>query len=245
MALNEPECEPSPSAKSTPIAGASSPNTGQMSLFITTLQNSKAQTLDPSTSSQAGSRAKISAPQARARALPASAVDYGKSTPELLAKYDPDTSSWRTSQHCFLEGLETFSETFPRSGMTRSGTAYLLPPLVRLTDGTASGLWQTPVSDDAVDRTVGKFNSRGEPKLSAEVKMWPTPGAADNRDRGNMSMPSIQRRASLGKQLNLGMVVDPTSGSLNPTWVEWLMGFPLGWTVCDPLATPSSRKSRN
>jgi hypothetical protein len=101
------------------------------------------------------------------------------------------------------------------------------------------------VSDDAVDRTVGKFNSRGEPKLSAEVKMWPTPGAADNRDRGNMSMPSIQRRASLGKQLNLGMVVDPTSGSLNPTWVEWLMGFPLGWTVCDPLATPSSRKSRN
>ena len=32
-------------------------------------------------------------------------------------------------------------------------------------------------------------------------------------------------------------------GSLNPTWVEWLMGFPLGWTVCEPSATPSSRKS--
>jgi len=22
-------------------------------------------------------------------------------------------------------------------------------------------------------------------------------------------------------------------GSLNPTWVEWLMGFPLGWTDCE------------
>jgi hypothetical protein len=30
---------------------------------------------------------------------------------------------------------------------------------------------------------------------------------------------------------------------LNPTWVEWLMGFPLGWTDCEHLATPSFRKS--
>jgi hypothetical protein len=33
-------------------------------------------------------------------------------------------------------------------------------------------------------------------------------------------------------------------GALNPTWVEWLMGFPLGWTALDVLAMPSSRKSR-
>jgi hypothetical protein len=31
-------------------------------------------------------------------------------------------------------------------------------------------MWQTPVADDAVDREKGKFNSRGEPKLSAQVK---------------------------------------------------------------------------
>jgi hypothetical protein len=23
-----------------------------------------------------------------------------------------------------------------------------------------------------------------------------------------------------------------TTGSLNPTWVEWLMGYPAGWTDC-------------
>jgi hypothetical protein len=26
-------------------------------------------------------------------------------------------------------------------------------------------------------------------------------------------------------------------GLLNPTWVEWLMGFPAGWTDCGPSAT--------
>jgi hypothetical protein len=32
-------------------------------------------------------------------------------------------------------------------------------------------------------------------------------------------------------------------GQLNPTWVEWLMGFPLGWTVLKHWVTRSSRKS--
>ena len=26
-----------------------------------------------------------------------------------------------------------------------------------------------------------------------------------------------------------------TGGKLNPTWVEWLMGWPLGWTDLKPL----------
>jgi hypothetical protein len=29
--------------------------------------------------------------------------------------------------------------------------------------------------------------------------------------------------------------VNVITGSLNPTWVEWLMGFPLGWTSLEPL----------
>jgi hypothetical protein len=33
------------------------------------------------------------------------------------------------------------------------------------------------------------------------------------------------------------------TGQLNPTWVEWLMGFPLGWTDLGPSATRSFRKS--
>lgn len=31
---------------------------------------------------------------------------------------------------------------------------------------------------------------------------------------------------------------------INPTWVEWLMGWPLGWTVCSASATGRSRSAR-
>ena len=42
-------------------------------------------------------------------------------------------------------------------------------------------MWQTPIADDAIARKKGKWNSRGEPKLSAEVLMWPTPQHRDYR----------------------------------------------------------------
>ena len=85
--------------------------------------------------------AKTSVSPERARALKAAAAAYGQSTPELLAKYDPATSSWRTSE-LYLDGaLSEFSEIWPRSGMMRSGIAYRLPPLVPHTGATGFGLW--------------------------------------------------------------------------------------------------------
>ncbi|MNW65898.1 hypothetical protein D3C74_443220 [compost metagenome] len=50
--------------------------------------------------------------------------------------------------------------------------------------------------------------------LPGAVKMWPTPQASDDRDRGNLSNPSIQRRIANRKQLNLSMVV---KGDMWPT----------------------------
>ena len=32
-------------------------------------------------------------------------------------------------------------------------------------------------------------------------------------------------------------------GIPNPTWIEWLAGFPEGWTDCEDLETPSCHKS--
>jgi DNA (cytosine-5)-methyltransferase 1 len=81
----------------------------------------------------------------------------------------------------------------------------------------------------------GGSNSRKA--LRKKMEKFPTPQASDNRDRGNMSNPSIQRRAAIGKQIMLSQSVHPTSGKLNPTWVEWLMGWPLEWTDLNPLVT--------
>jgi hypothetical protein len=41
-----------------------------------------------------------------------------------------------------------------------------------------------------------------------------------------------------GKQVTLSMCVSETIGSLNPTWVEWLMGYPSGWTDLEDSETP-------
>ena len=76
--------------------------------------------------------------------------------------------------------------------------------------------------------------------LQSFAAKFPTPQASDHRDRGNMSNPSVQRRVAIGKQISLSQSVHPTSGQLNPTWVEWLMGWPQGWTDLKPLEMDKS-----
>jgi hypothetical protein len=72
--------------------------------------------------------------------------------------------------------------------------------------------------------------------LQVAIAMLPTPQASDNRDRGNMDHPSIQRRIASGKQIGLSVEVnsikDGTSRGLKlqPNFVEWMMGYPQGWT---------------
>jgi hypothetical protein len=124
---------------------------------------------------------------------------------------------------------------------------FQLVPSAPRTGETEYGLWHTPTAHMSKEGAYPAEFTRNTPTLAAEVqirKFWPTPNAGDDRDRGNMSNPSIQRRAKLGKQLNLSMVVSEESGALNPEWVEWLMGYPIGHTDLEDSETPSSRKSQ-
>ena len=103
--------------------------------------------------------------------------------------------------------------------------------------------------------------------LNEWVQMWPTPTRAMakqganvpdgkrglpliNAVRGNTFATPTSRDWRSGKASpatharNARPLSEQIGGSLNPTWVEWLMGFPLGWTVCAAWETRSSRKSR-
>jgi hypothetical protein len=62
--------------------------------------------------------------------------------------------------------------------------------------------------------------------LSSEAKKFPTPAARDWKD-GNH--PAERARKTPPLAVHAG-------GQLNPTWVEWLMAWPLGWTDLKPLA---------
>ena len=61
-------------------------------------------------------------------------------------------------------------------------------------------------------------------------QLWPTPATQDASINGG---PSQSERNSLPLNAVVG-------GSLNPEWVEWLMGYPTGWTALEDLETPSS-----
>ena len=74
--------------------------------------------------------------------------DFGMTSPELLANYDQESQSWKTSQRCFIEGWATYSATWPRSGMTVNGIAYQLPTLAQSTTETEYSLLPTPAARD-------------------------------------------------------------------------------------------------
>ena len=80
--------------------------------------------------------------------------------------------------------------------------------------------WRTPTVDDSsnVSRQSGAFQS-----LTRSVReMLPTPTVQDASNNGG---PSQMER-------NTPPLNAVAGGALNPTWVEWLMGWPLGWTDC-------------
>lgn len=207
--------------------------------------------------------ARTSAQQEREQASPEPAADSGDTWHGSLARYDPATRSWRTVQRSLFEDLEMSLATFPRSGMTVAGLLWELPTSAPRISVTGSGLWQTPVADDAVDRERGKLNSRGEPKLSAQVLMWPTPVASEAT--AGPRKPDGKRGARL-TDIVAGTFPTPTArdwrsgkaseathaknsrplseqigGKLNPRWVEWLMNWPIGWTSLEPSAMDKYR----
>lgn len=248
--LNEPGCEPHGSVNRTSSANGSSQNTGRESPVTQTSLNFVDLPSSPSMSCAVVFPARISVSPAAGRDLGESVRVFGRSTPVLLASFDPDGLLWRTSQLCLDGALEPFSGTWPRSGMTRSGIAYRLQPSAPLTDVTGSGLLPTPTARDWKD--TGDLSGVPEKSLlprdgqRVEREQWPTPTAwLGRRPSSATGDPERFRDPERSNELSDAVAASGISGALNPTWVEWLMGFPLGWTDCGPSETRSSRRSRS
>ena len=306
----------------------------------------------------ADSRARTSAPPARA---PASADHDPASGPRwraLSVRFSPDTSGWRTARSLYAEDLAWSSLTLPRWGSLHGGELWERTTQEPRTSETGSGCWPTPMAQDAkhsgyaksgpgkqdklpyavvratwptptasmmpcegtqrllrkkwlagelsleeasaiagrdvreaqgkipkwptptVDDANNVTRKSGEFKSLTRAVMWPTPRAANPgsrpngnggkilaeevaiveglRERGQKMFPTpcasearqgYQNRhnGKKGSQESLTTVVqggpaDQAGGALNPTWVEWLMGWPLGWTDCGASATDRFRE---
>ena len=110
-------------------------------------------------------------------------------------------------------------------------------------------MWKTPVAADSANRKM-YVNSRGEPNLSGQVKLYPSPKASDSKGSGPAGSKSAEHDLMKNNLKGIVMYTTPVAadahgtnggnngrslrtdvaGQLNPTWVEWLMGFPIGWT---------------
>ena len=95
--------------------------------------------------------------------------------------------------------------------------------------------------------------------LSSAVKMWPTPTSRDYKDGSAAACRNVPVNGLLGRAVHQDrLLTTPTAsdavgthgggnsrslrtdagGQLNPTWVEWLMGYPEGWTELKPSEMP-------
>ena len=161
--------------------------------------------------------------------------DSGQSFTESFANYDPDTSLWRTSQACLLTGWEEFSETWPTSGTMRSGMCYRRQMSAHRTSEKGSSSWPTPTARDW--KQPGKNGRWRDGKLQLDtldraVQQWPTPSVRDHKGGyiGGRIRDGKISRDTLDVAVQHTDNKEKTGGQLNPTWVEWLMGFPSGWT---------------
>jgi len=104
-------------------------------------------------------------------------------------------------------------------------------------------MWPTPTLH-------GNYNRKGLSKKSGDgletaVRVWPTPTTREYK--GARSKEAMKKSGRNPMTNTLSDAVEAQSdyqtpkgrlaGSLNPTWVEWLMGFPIGWTELDPSET--------
>src|ERR1035437_2853109 len=90
-----------------------------------------------------------------AKGLTEKGLDYGENSIESFAKYDHDSSSWKTSQLCFTGELSEFLENWPRAGMTRNGIVCPLQPSAPLTNETEALSWPTPRAANPGSRPNG------------------------------------------------------------------------------------------
>lgn len=167
--------------------------------------------LDGWMSSLEAFRAKTSAQPGKVEELRPADLDCGNTWRGLSVRFDLPTSSWRTALSLFPEDLPWPSVILPRWGMMQSGELWERTTPLRRTRGIGSGSWPTPVASEGRDNNVS----------------WESLAKLDKGGR------IARRMASLG----LPETQQTKRSALNPMWLEWLMGWPIGWTACDASET--------
>jgi hypothetical protein len=198
------------------------------------------------------SHARTSRGPGTGRASKESDLDSGPRCSESSAKSNLDTSSSRTSATSVSGASRRYAGTCSDLGtlfQMETSTPQTVEPLTYVSahsfSRTGSGRgWSSRVSaksasavesqsarvatsiiQSALARDLRKTDGLWKRKVG---ELLPTPTAQDAK---NNAGPSQYNRNTWPLNVIAG-------GTLSPMWVEWLMGFPIGWTGLDALETP-------
>lgn len=137
----------------------------------------------------------------------------------------------------------------------------------RLPPGKWSRIWSVQAitsSCSILKLRLSELGTGGQGCSSSEsTKLFPTPKASDSKGSGPAGSKSAEhdlvhgnlrgvvlyatpcardyktgQRERYENPERMNALNDQIGGQLNPTWVEWLMGFPIGWTDLNASETP-------
>jgi hypothetical protein len=156
------------------------------------------------------SHVRTSVRQVKEQELQGSVRDFGRNMRDSLERCGLDLSLPKTHL-CFAPGdLELSSKTWPRWGIMLDGECSELGMSVRHINETECGSWPTPCTRDykGINAPEGLTRKDGKSRMD-----------------------------QLPNAVAYGGTQTPQKAQLNPSWVEWLMGWPIGWTGLKPLET--------
>jgi len=138
-------------------------------------------------------------------------VVYGNKWLESLVKYDLDTHSWKTHRCLWSEVLPWLSVTLPKWGMMHRGELLERIMLEQTTTEKGYGFWPTPVASECRDTWS---------KPASLAKLYKGDRVARFLCKSWLTSNSMAERVTL-----------------NPSWQEERMMWPIGQSALKPLAT--------
>ena len=160
-----------------------------------------------------------------------SEVDFFSKSSDSLASYDQDSFSWKTSQLSLFGGLTGFAWSSLRWGMIVGGRLFQPRSLEPVTRETAGSYLPTPmVSQKTYDNQ--KNGKRTSSLYGMALRgVLPTPMARDWKGSGGANRESPDLAFTMG-------------GSLNPQFVEELMGYNIETTALSASVIPWFQSKR-
>jgi hypothetical protein len=185
-----------------------------------------------------GLQANLDLPGASGRTSPACyPPSAATSSPESSVTW-PRWGMWSDGQLTALSMWERRT-----AGIESSSSATMPTPRAEHDSGRHRGkpdtlhsfvkMWPTPTAQTGGDgqRPDGFRRLLGPEVRRREAIMWPTPTTRDHKDGPATSCANVPENGLLGRVVHRDSTA---TGALTPEFVEWLMGYPIGYTVCEP-----------